>query len=148
MSEVKQVIFDLLNQDVLRIRLAKNPIDNSLALYEIFAPPSAPLPYVVYYVEEINSDTHFGRNNGSVSFEIYTQDSTTIANEIKEAIIGILDQQRTPINGDDNHLYFDYTRDNLAFSAEEDVIHDHVEFSFFYWRNTFISFLDNQPNTK
>lgn len=120
--------------------LAKSILDDEIALYENFAPQKAIMPYVIYSTIENNSN-HFARNEGGLSFEIYTQDSTVLAESIKDEFIKILDKQRI-LYEDGNNIYFDYVRDGLAFADSDDAIHHHVEFHYFYWRTDFIDHLN------
>lgn len=107
------------------------------AIYEQWAPPETPMPYInlTYSSTEGN---HWAKRDARLYVDIFSSQDSTQAEAIRNRVIKILDRQKITLeNGTQARIHSD--SDGLAADTQDAVTlttHWEIQFTVFYWRQT------------
>lgn len=145
---VRDAIYRKLAEDPqLNILLARSTIpgaEGSPAIYEHWAGENTDFPYINITWTFGNSERHWIKRQGLVTFDIFTGNGDSTETEtIQRRIIELLDHRQTtdPTDG-----YIETYLDSESDIPEEttDVVHWNLDFRVDHWRQGFIENLEKE----
>lgn len=139
---IKTTIYQALATDVtLGNVLARHKAAPSKpAVYEGWAAEDTRKPYICLTYSEVESD-HWAKRDSAVLVDIFSENSSTEAEWIRNRIIKILDRQVLH-DTDDRYVRCYLDADQIIDDENPDICHWNVEFSALYWRESF--YLDEE----
>lgn len=142
---ITQAIYDRLQADsTLQELMAPSTINTTKrAIYEEWADPETPMPYLCLSFSLGNSEVHFAKSETLLNIDIFTQIDSITAERIARACIFSLDMQVLTDPDDGAFIRCYYNRDGQITEPTDGIIHWNIEMSLHHWRDSFIEHLNS-----
>lgn len=128
----------LAGSEQLRGLLAASTINPAQpAIYEQWAPPDTPMPYI-NLTYATNEGSHWGKRDTTLIIDIFTDKDSTNAEAIKNKLLTILDRQKIDLEHE-HQARVHSNRDQQIQEPEPYVTHWEIEFSVYYWRKAWLA---------
>ena len=126
----------------LTVLLGNSTIDDlKPAIYEEWAPPETPMPYINLRYRFSEDNVHWAKRAANLYVDIFTEKDSVLTEKIRNEVLNCLD--RIKLYADNNVQIRIYSmRDGSAYEPDQNIVHWSMEFICFYWRKEFISHLN------
>lgn len=138
MSVITTIYNALETNERLQALLAQSSIDpTKKAIFDEWADWQTDFPYMVLSFSFGLGD-HWGKNESILNIDIFTENDTITAEEIKQTCLFAIDQKtfQDPIDGAYIRCY--YNRDGFIVEPDPNISHWNLELSLHHWRNSLI----------